>query len=416
MKMSGGDCGAGLVHFVRSSISEGHRNEAGSFQHSVSGVGKVTLSVMLRSLRPEEGIADQWRALGARALVPNLFYEIEYAQAAALAFGKGVKLLTVHLGQDGTGKMVAAWPVRVSRFRWGVPLRVLGGWAHPFAASGVPLLDPDYAEPALAALLGAGKSLAGLPPRVFMPLLPDEGPFRGVLDRVQAENGLRVSRTETHDRSYWARGQAENPQASLSTSTRSKLRQEFRRLERGGPVELESITEPSELKSALDDYLELELNGWKGRAGTAIPQSAEETAFVTQLVDELGKRGRVRIDRLRQNGMTLASSITYLNGANAWYAKISYNEEHAKNSPGSHLVLMVSELMRTEGTLDFVDSCAPPDHPLMRKFWHDRFWLSNALIERSGGDRLFELAAALERLRPSVRDAVHALKARFSRH
>jgi CelD/BcsL family acetyltransferase involved in cellulose biosynthesis len=417
MKLSGGDRDVGAAHFARPSGDEGRAGVSGSFQHRLNDTNAAAdkFSVSLCSIDPADEIVEQWRALGARALVPNIFYEVEYAQAAALAFGKGVKLLTVHLNEGEAGRMVAAWPVRVSTFRWGMPLRVLAGWGHPFAASGVPLLDAEYAEPALAALLSASKSIRRLPRRVFMPLVPDQGPFRDVLDRVQASYRVRVSRTETHDRVYWARGLGDEALASLSSSTRSKLRQEFRRLERGGPVVLESITDPAALKPALDDYLALELSGWKGRAGTAIPQSPGEMAFVTQLVEELGKRGRVRIDRLRQEGVTLASSIAYLNGDHAWYAKISYNEEHAKNSPGSHLVMMVSELMRTEGVVNFVDSCAPPHHPLMRKFWQDSFWVSNVLMEMAGGDPLFGPAAALERLRPSVREAVHHLRAGFSR-
>ena len=50
----------------------------------------------------------------------------------------------------------------VARFRWGVPLPVLLGWTHPFAASGVPLLDKDRADEALTALLNFPASFPGI--------------------------------------------------------------------------------------------------------------------------------------------------------------------------------------------------------------------------------------------------------------
>src|SRR5690606_39780857 len=122
-------------------------------------------------------------------------------------------------------------------------LRVLAGWGHPFGALGVPLLDADYAEQGLKALLRAGESVPGLPRRAFLPLVPDEGAFRDLLDDVQQRLGLRVSRTETHDRPYWRKGQADDPMQSRSSGTRSKLRQEYRRLERGGPIVFETIAD-----------------------------------------------------------------------------------------------------------------------------------------------------------------------------
>lgn len=366
-----------------------------------------TPRVVLESLHPSPDVVEAWRALGARALVANVFYEVEYAQAAAIPFGKGVKLLAVYADIEGESRMIGAWPVRVARFRWGVPLRVLAGWGHPFASLGVPLLDADHAEQALEALLGAGKFVPGLPRRAFMPLVPDEGAFRTLFDTVRQRLGLRAARSETHDRPYWRKGQADDPMQSLSSGTRSKLRQEYRRLERTGPIVFETIADGDGLADALEDYLALEMNGWKGRKGTAIPQSQAESAFVRQLTEELARRNRVRINRLRQGDTTLASSVTYFNGDQAWYAKISYNEEFARNSPGSQLVLKVTEQFREEGLVTYADSCAPPHHPLMRKFWPDRFWLSNLILEMAGGDPLFGQAAALERVRPKVRDLVH---------
>lgn len=373
-------------------------------------------SVSVTSLFPAREVVEQWRDLATRALVPNLFYESEFAQAASIPFGKNVQLLTISTIDDGQQRMLLAWPFRIAHQRWGIPLRVMLGWGHPFASLGVPLIDADRAEQAVRSLLAVHRTIPTLPARALLQLIPEDSPFSEILTRLQQEHGRSFSHTERHDRPYWRRGEADDPIATLSSSTKSKLRQEFRRLERDGKVTHEIITDAAQLPAALDDYLALEASGWKARAGTAIPQSETETAFIRRLVDDLAAQGRVRIDRLRLGETTLASSITYFSGAyHGWYAKISYNEDHAKNSPGSQLVLKVTEDFRLNTALAYADSCAPAGHPLMRKFWSTRFFLSNVMLPLTDRDPLFPLAARLEQWRPRLRGAVRKLRDRLRR-
>ena len=243
-----------------------------------------------------------------------------------------------------------------------------------------------------------------------MPLVPGEGPFAEALGRLQGSLGLREARSESHDRAYLTPGLAADALAHLSSGSRSKLRQEYRRLEKEGPVTLNVAETPEDLGRALETYLDLEAKGWKGRAGTAIPESAAETEFIRGAVRNLGAEGRARIDELKLGDRVIASSITYRNGPTAWYAKISFDEDFAKNSPGSQLVVKVTEAMNADSSLEFFDSCAPPLHPLMRRFWSERMNLSNRMLELAGKDALFPLAARLEQERPKVREYYHRAK------
>ena len=379
---------------------------------SVRSVRCRTTSLYL-SERPLEGSGDlaaRWAALAKRSLVANIFYEPEYAIPAQLPFGSGVRVLAVHADASPNAPLLGLWPYRIARMRWGLPLPVLLGWTHPFAASGVPLVDRDRADEALEALLNVPSSLRGLPRRALMPLVPDEGDFAEALARAQAKSGLREVRTESHDRAFFTPGLADDPLAHLSSGSRSKIRQEYRRLEKEGPVTLNVVEAPEELGPALETYLELEAKGWKGRAGTAIPASAGESEFIRGVIRNLGAEGRVRIDELKLGDRVIASSITYRNGRTAWYAKISFDEDFSKNSPGSQLVVKVTEAMNADPSLGFVDSCAPPLHPLMRRFWPQRLNLSHRMLELAGRDALFPLAVKLEEQRPKAREYYHAAR------
>ncbi len=367
------------------------------------------LALSLRPLAGGQAIAAAWADLAGRALAPNIFYEPEYALPAARPFGHGVQLLAVHADAAPGAPLLAVWPFRVARFRWGVPLAAVIGWQHPFAASGAPLIDRERCDEALDALLAVAACF-GLPRRALLPLIPDEGPLAEALDRAMTRRGLRESRTEGHDRALFTPGKEGDVLAHLSSGSRSKLRQEYRRLEKEGAVSLNVVEAPEELGRALDTYLELEARGWKGRAGTAIPESAAETDFIRGVVRNLGAQGRVRFNELRLGERVIASSITYRHGAAAWYAKISFDEEFARNSPGSQLVVKVTEAMNADASLGFVDSCAPPLHPLMRRFWPERMSLSHRMMELAGGDAFFPLAVKLEEQRPRARAAYHAAR------
>ena len=372
---------------------------------------KVTrLHLSLRSLEAGHEIAPAWADLAKRALAPNIFYEPEFALPARLPFGDGVQILAIHADASPDVPLLGLWPFRLARFRWGVPLPVLLGWTHPFAASGLPLIDAERAEEALEALFNVPFSFTGLSRRALMPLIPDEGAFSEAMARAQAKSGLREARTASHDRAFFTPGLAADTLAHLSSGSRSKLRQEYRRLEKEGPVTLTVVEAPEELGQALETYLDLEARGWKGRAGTAIPTSVAETEFIRGVIRNLGAQGRVKFDELKLGARVIASSITYRNGRTAWYAKISFDEEHAKNSPGSQLVVKVTEAMNSDPSLGLVDSCAPPLHPLMRRFWPQRMDLSHRMLELAGKDALFPLAVKLEEQRPKARNYYHAAK------
>ena len=359
------------------------------------------LFAALRPLDPATPSTVAWRTLGAGACVANPFYEADYALPAARAFGEGVRLLVVadRPPEAPGARWLAVWPFRVSRTRWGVPLPVLVGWTHGFCPLGVPLLDAADPERAFEALCAAPRAL-GLPPRMLLLNAPADGAFAALL----------AARTGRRDAAYWAhaRGALDlaglNPAARaryldhVSGKARRKLRLGRERLEAGGAVVCETVTDPAALTEALDDYVALETAGWKGRAGTALGRRPAEAAFMRGMVAGLGAADRVRIVRLRRDGCTLAAGILLRSGAEAFVLKISYDEAEAAAAPGVQLVHRLTEAALPDGTIERIDSCAAPDYRLAEMFWTGRLAIAHRLVEASP-DPLFPLAVALERAR-----------------
>lgn len=359
------------------------------------------LFAALRPLDPAAPFVAAWRDLGAGSCVANPFYEADYALPAAQAFGGGVRLLIVadRPPEEPGARLLALWPFRLSRTRWGLPLTVLVGWRHGFCPLGVPLLDAADPDRALAGFLDAPEAL-GLPPRLLLHDAPADGPFAALL----------AARKERRDAAYWTHARGSLDLAGLtpaeragylghvSARSRRKLRVGRERLDAAGTVVLETVTDPAALSDALDDYVALETAGWKGRAGTALGQRPAEAAFLRGMVAGFGAQGRIRIVRLRRSGRTLAAAILPRSGADSFVLKISYDEAEAAGAPGVQLVHRLTEAALRDGTIERIDSCAAPGYRLAEMFWTGRRAIAHRLVEASP-DPLFPFAAALERAR-----------------
>ncbi|WP_082501222.1 GNAT family N-acetyltransferase [Methylobacterium sp. Leaf88] len=365
------------------------------------------LVVALRPLAADAPWIAAWHDLGRRPLVDNLFYDPDYALPAAGAFGSGVQVALVgdRAPEEPGLRLVAVWPLRVKRWRWGLPLLLAMGWMHDFGIFGTPLLDSADAGRALDGLLFGLRSLIG--PRLMLTHVPTSGPFADLLADRLGRNRLRHARFWAHERAFLdLTGRDAGARAAylghLSSRKQRKLRQAWDRLNADGPVAFETIRDPAALSAAIDDYIALEGAGWKGARGTAIAGDAVQTRMMRAFVARLGARGAVRIDRLRRDGRTLAAVVSFTTRGRLWSLKISYDPAVARHSPGALAFHRLTQAILADSTLSTADSCAPPDYPLPETFWSERLALAHILVEAPGGDRLFPLAVRLEGWRAGV--------------
>lgn len=355
------------------------------------------LAAAIRPLNPSAPWLEAWRRLGADSFVANLFYEADFALAAALAFGQDVHLLIVaDRNPEAPGaRLLALWPFRIDRTRWRGLLPLLVGWRHGVSPLGVPLLDRAEPERALAGLLAAPRAL-GLPPRLLMQDAPVPGPLSDLIARL----GPRTLTTWAHERPVLDLAEP-GALVPISGQRRRRLRRALQRLEAVGPVVYETIRDPDALGPALDDYVTLEDAGWKGQAGTSLGLRPREGAFMRAMVTSLGRQGRIRIDRLRREGRTLAVTILARSGTETFCLKVAHDEAETAHGPGIQLLQRLSEDLANQGGLGRVDSCGPPGYQPAALFWTGRRPIAHLLVE-AGPDLLFPLVARLEGLRARI--------------
>jgi CelD/BcsL family acetyltransferase involved in cellulose biosynthesis len=356
---------------------------------------------------------DEWRDLSHRALEPNVFYDPAFALAAAPVFGANAGAVLVWSKATPT-RLIGLFPARITR-RYGM-MTALAGWTHPYAPFGVPLVDREEADAAVTAFLDHIEADPKFPRLVMLPLIARNGPFAAVLTRVLLRHGGALAHFGEHARALLepTAGRLRYLDHAVGGKKHKELRRQRRRLLDKGLLKVTSAREANDIPRALSDYLALEAAGWKGRAGSAVDQSADIRAFMQTAIEALSADGHARIDRLMQNGHPLAATITLRSGDCAWFWKIAYDEDFAKFSPGVQVSLDLTELLLAEPDIARVDSCATADHPMIDHIWRERLALADLLIAPSAAAQgAFAIALHLETLRRAfiaaakhVRDSV----------
>jgi CelD/BcsL family acetyltransferase involved in cellulose biosynthesis len=358
------------------------------------------LVIERRPLAVLADIVDPWRRLAERAIEPNVFYTPEFALAAAPAFGHDVEAILVWSAER---QLLGLLLFRRSSRRYGMKLPLLVGWTHPFAPLGTPLVDRDATIEVATAFLGAIASDAALPKLLLLPLLADTGPVAGALRSASEKLGGAQAAFGAHRRAALdlAAGRPRDLDEVIGAKRMREARRLRRRLGEVGRAEFAVARAPSDTAPALQRYLALESQGWKGAAGTALVQSAAHRGFAESAFDALAHRGEATVGELTLDGRVVASVIALRSADRVWSWKMAYDEEIARFSPGLQAMTEVTAALLADETIRFVDSCAVPDHPLMDHLWRDRLAMADVMIGLSPGAN-FAFACRLETMRRDV--------------
>jgi CelD/BcsL family acetyltransferase involved in cellulose biosynthesis len=358
-----------------------------------------------RPLAALADLVDPWRQLAERAAEPNVFYAPDFALAAAPALGRDVEVILVW---SADRQLLGVLPLRRSSRRYGLKLPMLVGWTHPFGPLGTPLVHRDATADVVAAVLEHITGDASLPKLLLLPLLPDSGPVAQAL-RAAAENRDGAHRAfGQHRRAALdlATGRPRDLDRIIGAKRRREARRLRRRVDEAGRVELAVARAAHDVRPALQRFLALESQGWKGAAGTALVQNDQHRRFAEAALDALADRSAATIAELSLDARVVASVIALRSGDRVWSWKIAYDEGMARFSPGLQAMTEATAALLADETIRFADSCAVPDHPLINRLWHDRLAIADMMIAlRPSGT--FALACRLETMR---RDAIAAAR------
>src|SRR5262249_38316122 len=147
-----------------------------------------------------------------------------------------------------------------------------------------------------------------------------------------------------------------------------------------GPIEYTALATDADLDGWLEEFLQLEQAGWKGKLGGALAANDARRSYFLTVAQEAWRRGRLMMLALKHNGEVIAQKCNFLAGDGSFAFKIAYNEAYARYSPGFFLELENIRRLHDAPEIRWMDSCAVPDHPMINRLWLDRRTIQTVLI------------------------------------
>ena len=114
---------------------------------------------------------------------------------------------------------------------------------------------------------------------------------------------------------------------------RNHLRR-LKQLAEHGEVELKLHRRCEDVDAFVDDFLALELSGWKGSDGTAMACTKRDADFLHHVARNFNAKAGLFYIELRVDGRTVAVSLAHTQGTAMFAFKIAYDEALSRFSPG----------------------------------------------------------------------------------
>ena len=345
-------------------------------------------SVRLVSAHDHAGwpAASAWDGLALDAADPNPFFERWFLAPSLVHIGStaGASLLVVECGQQLVGLM----PVVRRNAYYGYPFPHLAGWLHDNAFCGIPLVRRGFEASLWQALLDWGDRNAGHSLFLHLSNVPADCTSVLALRQVLAHEGRPAAIVQREERAllsselrpedYFAQ--------SMSGKKRKELRRQHNRLGELGQLAFCRDEDGREIKRWIEEFLALEARGWKGKDGSALAQHPANSAVFDEALTGAATAGRLERLALRLDGQPIAMLANFITPPGAFSFKTAYDEDYARFSPG---VLLQREnldlLARPE--IEWTDSCAAADHPMIERIWREKRTLLRLSIAIGGKPR-----------------------------
>lgn len=334
-------------------------------------------------------LRQRWLELADHASEPNSFSEGWFMEASLrhLDTPEDLRIISVFGGHQG-GVLLGMLPVHISQPYGRMPVRHVVNWTHFHSFLGTPLVrqgsERDFWV-AVLRLLDRSDWARGF---LHVNGLPEHGPVHQGL--IEAARFLRRGCATVH-RTQRALLESELGSAAYYESTvRKKKRKELKRLSARlnelGKIEFRRLSSPEEVQPWAEEFLQLERSGWKGERGSALACSAATKHFFLDVVAGAQAKGGLEFLRLDLDGRPIAMLVNFLAAPGSFSFKIAIDEAYARFSPGVLIQIENYRILDRPG-LEWMDSCAVEDHPMINSLWGERRDVVRVTVALSGPAR-----------------------------
>ena len=341
----------------------------------------------------------QWDALAGKASEPNPFAERWFMQPAInhLDTARDDRLLAVW----SRSSLIGLLPVTHRRRYGRLPVHHIENWLHYHCFYGAPLVRAGDEALFWTAVLARMDRASWASNFFHIVGLDPTGPvYAGLIATRRADVVYRTERAFLKS--------PLNPEAYYVANMRQKKRKELRRLRARlddlGVITVDTLSSKSDAGQWITDFLLLEASGWKGRERTALNATPETSAFFTDVITGAQAERKLDMVRLAIDGRPIAMLVNFLTPPGSFSFKIAFDENFARFSPGV-LIKIENLKILADPAIEWSDSCAVEDHPMINSLWAERRTIIRATVPLAGAARhlVFHAARSAEQLSSALK-------------
>jgi hypothetical protein len=248
-----------------------------------------------------------------------------------------------------------------------MPIPAMTSWRHSYCFHGTPLLSERKPVETLTMAIDLLRSRRASPTWWALTRFVQGGPVDRALLAAMSEAGVRNTAFERYERPVVRKQpNADSAYARTTKKYRKTLQRRRRRLaeEIGVPVvAFDAAANARDCTDRVEDFLQLETAGWKGRTGTAMACDEAHAELFRRACRAFHDEQRLQLWVLEVAGRPAAYQCNFHAHRTSFSFKITYDEALARYSPGVQLDWEMIADFQADHRLALVDSCAEADVP-----------------------------------------------------
>ena len=315
----------------------------------------------------------------------NLYYSPEFIHQAHIVERPDDKVgaVMIRSSTEPNSDLIGLFLIEESRFSQLGPFTPLFLSRDINAASTSPLLRKNFEVEAVRCFLDWLEASKFRKRVICIEELKLEGHAWGFLKNELIARKREISLLSSYERPAVDTKSAPDAQSYeqlIKGKTRQNLKRKFRKLGELGELTFTAHTN-EQRPAVIEDFLELEMRGWKGKAGTALLSDAKYANFARNFLGK-AKYPEIRVEALRLDGLAIAITMHIVADGNAYHYKPTYDENYSRFSPGTLLHQWTIKQMYETKWADHMDSATTPDSQL-GSIWKDRVVIGKVMFAAS---------------------------------
>lgn len=138
-----------------------------------------------------------------------------------------------------------------------------------------------------------------------------------------------------------------------------------------------NLIQQDNLQEGLNNYCELEHQGWKGRDGGSIDYKHTTRSYYQDIIKSQNLHQAIQIQELRLDDQCIAACIRFKSNQIYYEVKTTYNEAYKKLAPGKLLEIEILKDL-TDSNFRYIDSCTQQNNRLINTLWPDKIELKTS--------------------------------------